>query len=55
MKKTYVSKLTQSMYETASGIHKAGLMSDRKFREFEKLCLKPESPSKNKKKLAKKS
>ena len=47
-----MSRILDEMYETAVGMHEAGIMSDRKFRQFKKLwnARKPKNkfPKKNK-------
>ncbi len=46
-----MSRILDEMYETAVGLHKAGTMSDRKFRQFKKLW----DARKSKNKLPKKN
>lgn len=37
-------KILNTIHETASGLHKAGVMDTRTMREFDALCLEPVKP-----------
>ncbi len=42
--KTYPSKVMGAIHETASGLHKTGIMDKQTMREFDELCLTPILP-----------
>lgn len=42
--KTYPSKVMGAIHETASGLHKAGIMDKQTMREFDEMCLTPIQP-----------
>ena len=39
MKKKYQSKLLQAIHEDAAGMHKLGIISDARMREYDRDCL----------------
>lgn len=41
MKKAYRSKALAALHETASGLHKIGLVTDKTMRDFDATCLTP--------------
>ena len=49
MKNKYRSELCESLHETAVGLHKAGVISDKEMGKYDKDCLvsSPQAPSKS--------
>jgi len=48
MKKKYQSKILQAIHEDAEGMHKLGIISDVRMREYDRDCLvqEPKKPRK---------
>ena len=48
MKKKYKSELLGSLYETAMGLHKIGVIGEKEMRDYDKDCLikEPKMPDK---------
>ena len=42
MKKKYESEMLQVIHEDMMGLHESGIISDKRMREFDKLCLAQE-------------
>jgi len=48
MKKKYESEMLQVIHEDMMGLHESGIISDKRMREFDKMCLTQE-PKKTRK------